>query len=134
MNISDHPLMKQITTEVAAENLKAEQQRQADQMEAARLRAEQGQLLNREYLQSVERYEQARTALHAAAGDLWRTAQDYARLTGSPPPSFMEATFMRIDTPSMVPPTSHWGSISSGIGTVRAAVAGWFATMGKTWV
>jgi hypothetical protein len=134
MNISDHPQMKQIQADVAAENRRLAEERLAADAEAQRLRQEQGQLLNREYLAAVERYEAQRRALHDAAGDVWRAAQDYSRLTGKTPPTFMEAAFMSIDTPSMVPNPSPWGSMNSGIGTVKAAVMGWFASSGKTWL
>lgn len=133
MDIQSHPLMKQIQADVAEANKLQAEERLAQQAEAGRLRAEQGQLLNREYLAAVDRYELARAALHDAAGDLWGRAQDYARLTSKNPPTFMEAAFMSIDTPSMVPPKGPYSQMNGNIGTVRAAVMAWFNSQGRTW-
>lgn len=132
MNPSDHPLMKQVQQDIALANAREEEQRQADLLEAQRLRQNQAQLLHREYQAKVSEYESLRTDVHACLGELWRVVQDYHRLTSQNPPTFPENTFMSIDVPSLIPnPSPH--HMPSSFSTTRASVMGYFASTGRTW-
>jgi hypothetical protein len=133
MNLNDHPALKKIQAEVDAENLRLEQKRIEDQAEAARLRQERGQLLGREYTARIQEYEVLRKQIHAKLGEVWTAVQEYSRLTGATPSTFQEATFMKIDVPSLVPNPSPF-FMSSNHSTTRAGVDSWFSTQGKTWI
>lgn len=133
MNLQDHPLMKQVMADVQAERQKQEQQKLSDQMEAQRLRQEQGQYLNRQFQDAIAQYEGERQALHTTVGTVWAAAQAYARVTGVLPPGFMENVFNDINLPSMVAGGSPWANHSPGFSTTRASVMAWFANQGRRW-
>ena len=125
--------MQRIIAEVEAEEAQEAAARQAAQMEAQRLRQEQGQLLAREFQAHVARYEELRHQLHAHLGLLFRVAQDYSRLAqGTYPPTFMETEFMSINLPSLVPSTNPYAQ-SSPFTTTRGTVMGFYASTGQDW-
>ncbi|MBL8353177.1 MAG: hypothetical protein JNL87_23025 [Burkholderiaceae bacterium] len=135
MNISeremmDHPLMRQVQADIVEARRLADMKRMEDAQEAARIRAEQGVFLRKQFHDAVDEYEEQRRVLHQILGRVWIASQEYSRVTGSPPPDFPENTFNEINTPTLRPAANHW---SSGFSTARAAVMGWFASTGKRW-
>jgi hypothetical protein len=126
-------MMTQVLADVAAENLKQKQDQLTQEMESARLRQAQGQLLAREFSARVEEYEVLRKQLHGKLGEVWQSVQEYSRLTGVAPGTFPEQIFMGINTPSLVPSKDPW-HMSASTTTVHAAVQGWFASMGRQWL
>lgn len=137
MNVSQaellaHPLMKQVTADIAQTREKQEAERVAGEIEQRRLRAEEGRYLQEQFHAAIAEYERVRVEAHAAVGGVWRAAQAYSRLTGVLPPGFAENTFTTIDLPTLKPNPSAWFA-SGGFTTTQAAVASFFATRGKSW-
>ena len=132
MRLVDHEAFKAMQAEVDEANRLEEQERKAQQLEAQRLRAEQGQMLNREFQAKVEEYEQLAALVHAKLGEMWRVVQEYKRLTSNLPPAFAESTFTEVNVPSLRPKANphDWGS---PFPTTKIAVINYFNTGGKGW-
>ena len=132
MTPAQHPLMQQIQKEVAETNRLAEQERLAAELEATRLRQEQGQYLGRLFQEQLDQYEQARIQFHEQVGQLWASVMAYSHLTGVHPSNFPEALFNEINAPSLRPLGLH--SLPSGFTTTQASVMNYFNSQGKQWV
>ena len=128
-SIKDHPDYKRMTADVEASRRVQEQEALANEMEAARIRAEEGKYLHAHVMELLDKYEVNRSALHQDVGHIWVAVQDYQRLTRQLPPGFNENTFNEINLASLKP-SAHW---SSGCSTTRAAIMGWFSSAGKRW-
>jgi len=128
-----HPLMKQITADIAETRAQQNQARLLQESEQVRLRAEHGQFLKQQYDDAVAEYERLRLHTHEAAGRVWFAVQAYARLTGgTPPPGHSDHVFQEINVPTLIPNPSPW-VLSPGIATAKAAIANWYSTNGKEW-
>jgi hypothetical protein len=115
--------------EALAAKAQAEQDRQSEAIEAARLRAERGRYLKEQFEDAVSKYEVQRNELHQSLRHVWEAAQQYSACTGQLPNTLSENVFNSIDIPSLRNPNNF----SSGFSTTRAAVMGWFATGAKSW-
>lgn len=128
-----HPLMKQITADIAETRVQQNLARQLNEADQVRLRAEHGQFLKRQYDEAVAEYEALRKQTHDAAGRVWLAVQSYARLTGGThPPGHSDHVFESINVPTLIPNPSPW-VLSHGIPTAKAAIAHWYSTNGKEW-
>ena len=127
--IQDHPDYKAMQADVDATNRLQEQEQVANNIEAQRIRAEEGQYLHARVMELIDKYEVDRVALHQDIGSLWVAVQDYQRLTHQLPPGFSENLFNEINLVSLKP-SGRW---SSGYSTTRVAVMGWFSSAGKRW-
>ena len=124
-----HPLMKKVQADLAETRRVQEQEALAQEMEAARIRAEEGKYLHAHVMELLDKYEVNRSALHQDVGRVWIAVQDYQRLTRQLPPGFSENTFNEINLVSLKP-SARW---SSGYSTTRAAIMGWFSSAGQRW-
>jgi len=127
--IQDHPDYKAMQADVDAANRLQEQEQVANNIEAQRIRAEEGKFLYARVMELIDKYEVKRDALHQDLGPLWVAVQDYQRLTHQLPPGFSENLFNEINLVSLKP-SGRW---SSGYSTTRVAVMGWFSSAGKRW-
>ena len=129
----DHPLIKQVTDDIAASRAQLQTQRMLDEMEAKRARLSHLNEIHDQYTSALEDYEQLRLQLHEALGRLWAAVEAHSALTSQPPNGFPEVIFHKIDVPTLRPPSGPWSNVNGVFTTTRAAVEGWMATHGKTW-
>jgi outer membrane protein TolC len=126
--LAQTPSFKQALLEAAEQKRHQEQAAMIEQQEAARLRAQAGQLAIADFSNELAKYEALRTQLHEQVGQVWRSAQAYSRLTGVLPPNLPLVTFNAINVPSLV--KDEW---SSGFSTTRASVMAYMGSNGKAW-
>lgn len=128
-----HPLMAKVIAEVQVKREQDAQAAQVQRMEDAQRHYTEKAALLRQYNEAVADYEAHRAVMHQTLGTIFGLAQRYARMNGGQtPPSFPEATFIRIDIPTLIPATGPY-QWDSPISTTRSAVDGWLATMGRDW-
>jgi len=126
--VSTHPLMKQVLAEVAEDRRLREMDEQAQGMEQQRIRAEHGKFLANQFLTLQAEYEVKRKDMHEHLGKMWNASQEYVKLTGVPPPAFLEQMFMSVHIPKMDP--NAW---TNGFTSTRQAIAAWMQSFGKVW-
>lgn len=137
MNISQaellaHPLMAKVQADIAETRAKQQADRLAGEMDAQRLRGEQGKYLKAQYDQAIADYERLRQETHDAVGRIWAAVQAYSAVTKAHPQGFVESLFNEISVPSLIPNPSPY-ALRPMHTTTQVAVMGWFASQGKQW-
>ena len=131
--LMNHPLIKQVTDDIAQSRAQLQTQRLLDEMESKRARLTQLTGILEQYTSALTDYERLRLEVHETLGRLWVAVEAHSALLSRPPHGFPEVIFHKIDVPTLRPQAGPWSNVNGVFTTTRAAVEGWMATHGKTW-